>query len=101
MMRILFERSGGFIGHKTSLTLDLEKLPTDQASTLRNQVEDSNFFSLAAKPETQPVPDGFRYQITVETELVQHTVSFTDVTAPDELRPLLQELTRMSRTQRE
>ena len=101
MMRILFERSGGFIGLKTGLTVDLEEIPADKASTLRDLVEGSNFFSLAAKPETQPVPDGFRYKISVETELVQHTVSFTDVTAPDELRPLIQELTLMARSQRE
>lgn len=99
-MRIIFDRSGGLMGLKSSLTLDLNELPLDQAETLRRFLDESHFFTLTENPPTRPNPDGFQYTITVETDTATHTVRTSDITAPDELRPLLQELSQRARSQR-
>jgi hypothetical protein len=99
-MRITFERTGGFMGRKVNLTLNLDDLPADQAGTLRRLLNEANFFTLSEDPPTRPVPDGFKYTITVEAGTVKHTVRTSDTSAPEELRPLLQELSQKARTQR-
>jgi hypothetical protein len=99
-MRINFERSGGFMGLKFSLTIELDELPQDQAQTLRRLLDEANFFTLPENPLTSPAPDGFQYVIIVETDKITHTVHTSDTTAPDELRPLLQELSQRARSQR-
>ena len=99
-MRIIFERSGGIMGLKSNLTIDLDELPVDQAETLRRLLDEANFFTLPENPPTRPNPDGFQYTLTVETETAKHTIRTNDTTAPDELRPLLQELSQRARLQR-
>jgi len=99
-MRIIFERSGGIMGLKSSLTIDLDELPVDQAETLRRIVDEANFFALPENPPTRPIPDGFQYTLTIETDTARHTVRTSDTTASDELRPLLQELSQRARLQR-
>jgi hypothetical protein len=96
-MRIIFERSGGLMGLKSGLTLDLNDLPSDQAETLRGLVDEANFFTLPENPPDRPRPDGFQYTIIVETALVKHTIHTSDATIPEELRPLLQELSQRLR----
>lgn len=99
-MRILFERSGGIMGLKSSLTIDLDDLPLDQAGTLHRLLDDANFFTLTEDPPTRPIPDGFQYVLTVETENTRHTVRTTDVTMPASLRPLIDKLSQLARAQR-
>ena len=99
-MRIIFERSGGIMGLKSSLTIDLDELPPDQAETLRRIVDEANFFALPENPPTRPIPDGFQYTLTIETDTARHTVRTSDTTASDELRPLLQELSQRARLRR-
>ena len=99
-MRIIFERSGGIMGLKSSLTIDLDELPPDQAETLRMLLDEAHFFTPPENPPTRPNPDGFQYMITVKTDANQHTVHTSDTSAPDELRPLLQELSQRARLQR-
>lgn len=99
-MRIIFNRSGGFMGLKSSLTVDLENLPPDQAETLRRLLDEAHFFTLTGNPPTSSTPDGFQYMITVEADTATHTVHTNDTSAPKELRPLLQELSQMARSQR-
>jgi len=99
-MRITFERTGGLMGRKISLTLDLEELPREQSETLSRLLDEAHFFTLPEKqPPTRPVPDGFQYTITVEAETGKHTVRTADTSAPDELRPLLNELSQRARSQ--
>jgi hypothetical protein len=99
-MRIIFTRSGGLMGLKSNLTLDLDEMPLDQAKTLRRLLDEAHFFTLTENPPTQPVPDGFQYTITVESDTGTRTIRTSDTTAPEELRPLLQELSQRARSQR-
>lgn len=97
MTTILYERTGGFMGRKMSLTLDLDSLPSDQAETLRRLLETSNFFSLPASSSAPPVPDEFTYFITVTTDAIEHTIETSDTTMDESLRPLVEELGRLAR----
>jgi hypothetical protein len=99
-MRIIFNRSGGLMGLKSSITIDLDDLPPDQAGTLSSLVDKAHFFSLTENPPIPPNPDGFQYTITVEAGTNKRTIHTTDTSAPEELRPLLQELSQMARSQR-
>jgi hypothetical protein len=49
-MKIVFERTGGIMGRKVSLSLDLDKLSPDQSATLKRLVEESDFFNLDNSP---------------------------------------------------
>lgn len=97
---ILFERTGGFMGRKMSLTLDMDSLPSDQAGTLRGLLETCNFFSLPASSSAPPVPDEFFYRITVNTETVEHTIEISDTGMDELLRPLVEELGKLARNKK-
>lgn len=99
-MQIIFERSGGIMGLKSRLTINLDELPPDQSETLRRLLDEANFFSLLENPLTNPVPDSFQYTVIVETDKTKHVVRTSDASAPKELKPLLQELTQRARQQR-
>lgn len=99
-MRIIFERSGGIMGLKSRLTINLDELPVDQSRNLSRLVDEANFFTLPKDLFGRPAPDGFQYTITVETDSTSHTVHTSDTTAAEELRPLLQELSQRARSQR-
>lgn len=100
-MRITFERTGGFMGRKVSLTLELDELPSDQAETLRRHLDEANFFTIEETPPTpSSVRDEFFYLITVETKNVKHTVHTTDASIPASLHPLIDELSQLARRQR-
>ncbi len=88
------------MGLKSNLTVDLDDLPLDQAETLSRLVDEAHFFTLTDNSPTQSAPDGFQYTITVETETNKHMIHTSDTSAPEELRPLLQELSQMTRSQR-
>jgi len=88
------------MGLKSSLTIDLTDLSLDQAEALGRLVDEAHFFTLTENPSTSPHPDGFQYTITVEADTATHTLHTSDTSAPEELRPLLQELTQMARLQR-
>jgi len=97
-MRIVFERTGGFMGRKVNLSLDLAELPPDQAVTLKRLVNESNFFKLKEIPPTSPAPDGFIYSITVETENNQRTIKVSEINLPQALRPLIDNLQSLARS---
>jgi hypothetical protein len=92
MMQITFERTGGFMGRKISVSLNLDELPADQSSTLKRLVDESNFFALDDSQPKTSRPDEFHYTITIINPTIQHTVHVTDSSLPEELRLLLSEL---------
>ncbi len=100
-MKIYFERSGGFVGRSVSTVVDTNQIPPEQALSLLVKVEDAEFFdlpeSISADLESGPVPDQLCYKVTVEVAGVQHTVETSDTNAPQQLQPLLQELSLFAR----
>jgi len=100
MTKIFFERSGGFMGRTIKATFNLEDLPSDLVKTLEEMLDEAGFFELPADLTKPPMPDAFIYTITVSTSVRQHSVHVSDTTAPDDLRPLLDELNKQARIQR-
>jgi hypothetical protein len=100
MAKIFFERSGGFMGRKVTATIDLDELPGDQAKTLEELLDEADFFELPANLTRPPMPDSFTYNITVSSAEKQHSVRVSDATAPDDLRPLLEQLNKLARKHR-
>ena len=100
MTKIFFERSGGFMGRTVSATIDLDNLPDDLTEALEEMLDEADFFELPADLTRPPMPDAFTYTITVSSEGRQHSVRVSDATAPDDLRPLLEELNKQARMQR-
>ena len=100
MTKIFFERSGGFMGRTVNATIDLDNLPDDLAEALEELLDEADFFELPADLTRPPMPDAFTYTITVSKESRQHSVRVSDATAPDDLRPLLEELNKQARMQR-
>lgn len=100
-MRIVFEQTGGFMGRKTSLDLNLADLPGNQAELLRLLLDQAGFLTLdESYPAASSIRDQFQYQIMVETDDIQHTVQAAESSLPDSLRPLIEELSRLARTQK-
>ena len=99
-MRIRFEQTGGIMGRKISLDLDTSELPADEAETLRQVLDDTNFFALPENLVTQLVPDELQYLITVETDDVVHSVRASNTTATSALRALIQILSQQARSRR-
>jgi hypothetical protein len=105
MTTITFERTGGFMGKPVNLKIDLDTLPDDQAQKLQNLLLTSDFFEIpentpaAASAARSPGRDEFNYHVTVEANRSRHTVHTTDATAPANLRPLIEELSRLAKVQ--
>jgi len=99
MTKISFERTGGFMGRTVSLTINLADLPDDQAKFLDDLLEKADFFALPEDLTQTVMPDSFSYNITVTVDERQHSVRVNDSTASDDLRPLLDELSRQARMQ--
>jgi hypothetical protein len=86
------------MGRKVTLDLNLDKLPADQSSSLKQLLDEANFFDLPENLTSRPMPDAFTYTITVEEKTVIRTVRMSDETVPETLRPLLEDLSRLART---
>ena len=99
-MRLLFERSGGLLGRKISLTVDLEELPSDQSQILRDLLDKSDFFNLPNSFSPAARPDEFQYKVSVESGDRRHTVETGETSLPAPLRPLISELSLRARTRR-
>jgi hypothetical protein len=97
-MRIEFQRSGGFAGLRLATTVDVDKLPADEAAELKRLVDAADFFRLPATLKATRGADQFTYRLTVEAGNRQHTVEVSENAAPESLRPLLQRLATLART---
>jgi len=99
-MLIHLERSGGFAGMKTDVTLDTESLPAEDARKIKEMLDSSDFFNMP--PKLAPPKRGadfFNYKITAKLEGKEHTVELSDPQVPDGLRSLLQSVMKHARKQ--
>jgi hypothetical protein len=104
-LRISFERSGGFAGTTTKTAVDEKDLAPDEARKLRQLVEGADFFNLSKKimPRSSR-PDRFQYELSLEENDRQHTVTMSEEALPVNLKPLinwLMEKARQARTGKE
>lgn len=100
MIRIIFEQTGGIMGQRISLSLNLDDLPQAEAKTLQKLLDEADVFSLADSPASDSARDVIHYLIRIEADDATHTLRTSDASMPDRLRPLVQELSRLARQQR-
>ena len=100
MTKIFFERTGGFMGRKVSLEIDLDELSKEQAGTWYELLDDADFFDLPEDLIMRDIPDGFTYQITVKSKNGEHSVRCGDASVPDGLSLLVEKLSEQARTRR-
>jgi tagatose-1,6-bisphosphate aldolase len=99
-MRIDIERSGGFAGISQSHSVSTDQLPVEQAETLRQLVDASDFYELPSViPTAGPERDPFQYKITVESERGTHTVQAGEAAVPPSLQPVLDWVKNSTRKQ--
>lgn len=84
-MKVHFERSGGFAGIGTSVSLDTDNMSQDESAQFHQMYKNMNFFDLPSKYDTKSgAADLFRYKITVESKDGKHTVETTDLSMTPE-----------------
>ena len=89
-MRISFERSGGFAGITMKTAVDEKDLAPGEAQKLRQLVEEADFFNSPGKIMARsPQPDRFQYELRLEEGNRQHTVTMSEETLPEKLKPLI------------
>ena len=97
-MRIYFKRTGGLMGLSLQTAVDTASLPEEDAYTLQQMIDATQFFELPEELDGCDDVDAFDYTLTVETDERCHTVHTNDMDAPDSLQPLLRRLTLLART---
>ena len=98
MTKINFKRTGGVLGREIENDIDLNEIPNDESQQLMRLITETNFFKIPQNLIQQAVPDEYEYTVTIEAGNTHHTIHTSDSTAPESLRPLLETLTRLSRS---
>jgi len=101
MAKIMFKRSGGFIGQGMRFELNLNSMPISAVRNITRLVEEAQFFDLPENLIKNFKPDEYQYTITVDAGITYHTVRTNDSTMPNSLRPLVRELSLLSSTYQE
>lgn len=97
-MLIHLERSGGFAGIRTEVTLDTESLPAEEAKKLLELLESADFFKMPAKfAPPKRGADYFQYSLTAKIEGKEHTVELSEPSVPENLKPLLRSLMKYAK----
>ncbi len=102
-MHIDFECSGGFANVLLTFRGDTDELPQDLAKELLRLVKDSGFFDLRESdvaPRSPGPPDAFLYRLSLSEGERKKSLTFSDVTAPPHLHPLLAFLRQRAMDQR-
>jgi len=97
-VHVEFRRSGGFAGISLTAATSTDTLTGEHAAQVRD---------LLARPEAQPRqaapggvpspgPDRFQYHLRLDDGQRQRAFSWNETQVPDEVRPLLSELTRLA-----
>jgi hypothetical protein len=88
-MRISIQRTGGFTAIPLTKTVDVAAMPPNEATELQQMVEAADFFNLPSTIPSTPQPDRFVYQISVEQEGKQHSVTVGETAMPPGMKPLV------------
>ena len=92
MAKIMFERSGGFLGQSIDIALDLDTLPSSESRHMLYLIQEAGFFNIPENLVAPSTADEFLYSITVEAGATRHRVRVSDTAMPESLRPLINEL---------
>lgn len=85
------------MGREIGMDLDLGSIPGPTAQRIHGMLTDANFFDIPLVNDLRPASDEYEYTITVVAGNSLHTVHATDTSMPQSLRPLVDELTQLSK----
>lgn len=88
-MKIHFERTGGFAGLHTSVSLDTDKMSKNESEQLHNMCNNVNFSNLPKSEQTSGAANLFHYKITVESKDGTRTVETSDISMTPEFEDLI------------
>ncbi|MET1180602.1 protealysin inhibitor emfourin [Peribacillus simplex] len=89
-MHIKFSCIGGFANLDLNFQIDTDELPKEQKEELQNLMMTADLPNAAESKKVKAQGfDAFSYQLVIADEKKQQSFSFTDITAPEEVRPLL------------
>jgi hypothetical protein len=98
--KIKFERTGGFAGIRLHAEIDMDDLPKDQKQEILEILDEADFDELPEKLSSKmPIPDGFVYSITVESDEKENRVFAGESSLPSDLQPLIEILERFAKSQ--
>lgn len=98
-MYIQFSCIGGIANFDLTFQADTGELPKEKAEKLLDLIKQSNLFNLRLSEgeiATIQGADAFSYELRIEDGEKKKSFSFTDVTAPQEVRPLLDYLRNLA-----
>lgn len=99
VVKITFERSGGFAGITRTFETSTDELAAEDAAQLRRLIDEAGFFDLPEEIAGDgTVADAFHYVIVIEAGDRVATVRTGDAGAPEALVPLLDWLNQAART---
>ncbi|AZV62883.1 hypothetical protein LHV56_21825 [Peribacillus frigoritolerans] len=96
-MHIKFSCIGGFANLDLNFEIDTDELPKEKYEELQNLMKQADLPNAAQSKmvKTQGF-DSFSYQLDIADEKKKQSFSFTDTTAPEEVRPLLDYLRNLA-----
>ncbi|MGG3476486.1 protealysin inhibitor emfourin [Peribacillus frigoritolerans] len=96
-MHIKFSCIGGFANLDLNFEIDIDELPKEKYEELQNLMKHADLPNAAQSKmvKTQGF-DSFSYQLDIADEKKKQSFSFTDTTAPEEVRPLLDYLRNLA-----
>lgn len=99
-IHVEFRRSGGFAGIPLTASTSTDKLAGEHAAPLRDLLAGKS--GAGPRPEGSSAPGGFgadrfQYQLRLDDGQHQRAFSWNEAQVPDEIRPVLGELTRLAK----
>lgn len=88
-MKIHFERTGGFTGLRTFVSLDTDKMSQSESEQLYSMCANVNFSNLPKSEPKSGAADIFHYKITVESKDGTKTIETSDLSITPEFENLV------------
>ncbi|QYF84217.1 hypothetical protein KY492_08215 [Brevibacterium sp. PAMC21349] len=89
-MHIKFSCIGGFANLDLNFEIDTDELPKEKYEELQNLMKQADLpNAVQSKMVKTQGFDSFSYQLDIADEKKKQSFSFTDISAPEEVRPLL------------
>ncbi|MFS0765737.1 protealysin inhibitor emfourin [Peribacillus phoenicis] len=98
-MHIKFSCIGGFANLDLNFQIDTEKLPKEKNEELQNLMKTADLPNASQSKKAGAKAQGFdafSYQLDIADEKKKQSYSFTDITAPEEVRTLLDYLRNLA-----
>jgi hypothetical protein len=96
-IRVEFRRSGGFAGIPIAATVEADQLSEEHAPELHRLLTAGEAPRRPKGASPGMGADRFQYQISIDDGQQHRTITWDETDIPDSARPLLEELTRLSR----